>query len=196
MTNKKEIYKKVGDDIVLCSDCDCEVLSEEAEGYYTEIDECVVCDNCYHNYSECYDCHEYMNNDYTDIINIDDHTYCQECGEKKQEEEKRNDVWYDAQLQFCKIAEKMGYEFEEINEMTENNWKHGAYMQSHGSCSETIVDAYNTEKKELELCEEEIENLIGAMGGASTRHEDTSYDDMRASGISRDNARELLKMGL
>jgi hypothetical protein len=77
-----------------------------------------------------------------------------------------------------------------------NNYRHGAYMQDHGSCSITIIEAFDPEDDALALHDEEIEHLIECMGGANRRHEDTGYDAMRADGISRDNAREYVSMGL
>jgi hypothetical protein len=107
------------------------------------------------------------------------------------ENEAEADMWHDAKMLFVTRAEALGYDDMETWDLLDTNRKHGAYMQEHGACSETILAHYDAEDKTLSLHDEEIEHLICAMGGASRRHEDTDYDDMRASGVSRDLAREL-----
>lgn len=133
-------------------------------------------------------------------------TLCEMCAEEVERAKKalervhemEEKVWDKAQIAFCARAKDMGYDEDEVYTLTSENRRHGAYMRAHGACSETIFDAYDEDEGTLalHLHDEEIEHLIGAMGGAGSRHEDTDYDEMRACGISRDNAREYVAMGV
>ena len=105
--------------------------------------------------------------------------------------EKEDAVWDDACEEFVARAGALGFDPDTLSAIAHSNYTNGAYKSSHGRCAETIMEAWDGES--LDMHDEEIVALAAAMGAADSRHNDTDYDDMRSSGISRDNAREYVR---
>lgn len=177
-----------------CEWCECEFGGEGHVLVDNAHNTTIMCDDCHKGVHTCTDCggdwyHEDTGITDEDSGNIDGRFYCAKCYEAKKEEQEIEEKHGEAFIAFAREAEEIGYDYEEILSMLDNNWEHGAYMRNHGGTSTRIVNDYI---EEAEHEEDEIIAMIDAMGGAEERHSNTIYDDLMQNGETKESAREYI----
>jgi len=204
---------------IFCDWCE-EEKKENGNKLYSSNSSDILCDDCYAGAQECA-CHKAWTHE--DIGCVNDHDYidangqyhcnecakseviCQDCGEDVGRENLRtyhtrgdaNKRGYREHLYYnlCEtcyedrvpsidpeeIAKSMTEneaEQQEIIEAIENN------METNGTIWKQLKDATIEDRWEI----------VKIMGVARSRHEDTDYDQMLASGISKNHAREYIRI--
>jgi len=206
------------DNTIFCEWCE-EEKNEEGNMLYSSGTADMLCDDCYVGAKECA-CHKAWTHEDIGCVNdrdyIDDkgqyhcndcaqsEVTCSDCGEEVGKDNLRTyhtrgdankrgfrehlyyelcEECYEERMPSIdpeEIAKSMtddeGQQ-QEIIEAIENN------METNGTIWKQLKDATTEERWQI----------IEIMGVARSRHEDTDYDAMLASGISRDNAREYIK---